>query len=139
MTCRDKRSVRSLFAYVKIVRPLAVSSAFLEPLERRTKSLLPSPLVSSEMKEERENIRITIGCAYARRNLYVSNLDDKLLAAASRLPDCVKYREMIHASSCARTKRNPSRDTHMRISVSIDVRVRVHDDILAVFSGNGLS
>lgn len=43
-------------------------------------------LPSSEMKEEGDTrTRITMGCAYAFRNLYVSNLDDKLLVAASCL------------------------------------------------------
>lgn len=43
-------------------------------------------LSSSEMKEKEDiRTRITTGCAYALRNLYVSNLDDKLLVAASCL------------------------------------------------------
>jgi len=62
-----------------------------------------------------------------RRNLYVSNLDDKLLVVTACLRIALKYRGATRSDS-------PRTHTRSRIDAR---RVRVHDDILASFRAMG--
>lgn len=92
-------------------------------------SPLPSPSFRQKRRKKETHADNDRGALTPPRNLYVSNLDDKPLVAAS----CLRIALSI-VKWHTRARNEILRDTHTRIYRYASA----HDDILAIFSGDGL-